>query len=183
MNTIFECYCDGATEPVNPGGNMGVGAVIFPSAEPGTPPLKEYSHYIQAAPANSNNVAEYLAFKWLMESLLDIIPAPDGKTVLTPDKKPKVNIFGDSQLVVMQMNGAWRMKGGMYMKTAIICQELLRNLNQRANVTIAWIPRDENWYADGLSKKGLVAAGVEFKLQKEGIKPSGKKTLADFKRN
>lgn len=146
---------------------MGIGAVIFPSAEPGTLPLKEYSHYIPADPKNSNNVAEYLGFKWLIETLSDLIPEPDGKTVLTPDKKPVVIISGDSMLVVMQMTGKWRMKGGLYMSTAVHAQELLRNLNQRANVKIRWIHRDLNWYCDQLSKRGMIDAGVQFKLQKQ----------------
>lgn len=154
----FECNFDGACEPVNPGGNMGMGAVIFSGLN--QPPLVEYSDFEPEHPMNSNNTAEYKAFLWLCERLLSLIPDwPDHIKLMTA--KPTVMIQGDSALVIQQMIGKWKMKGGRYMKTAIAAQQKLHEVNVFYRVDLQWIPGPENWYADNLSRRGLVMKKTE----------------------
>jgi ribonuclease HI len=136
----YIAYFDGATVPFNPGGACGMGVYITD----GTNDLFEHSDYIPMHPLNSNNVAEYLAFtsaiKWFLNN------AEEGKSI---------KIYGDSMLVVKQMQGYWGIKGGMYKEYALEAQEHLSKLKSRNRVYIEWIPREENIYADDLSKREL----------------------------
>lgn len=142
------CFFDGACEPKNPGGNMGLGAVIYNNGEL----IKSYSKFIPACKENSNNVAEYLSFKWLLETILK-----EGL------QNQFIKIFGDSNLVVMQMNGHWRIKFGFYVRMAKECKDLLKNIPFRS---IKWIPRQENTFADKLSKGEMITNNCEFNIQK-----------------
>jgi hypothetical protein len=65
-----------------------------------------------------------------------------------------VTIHGDSNLVVNQLKGRWRIKKGLCLSIAIETKELLaylRGLGWRIN--FCWIPRDQNKECDRLSKK------------------------------
>lgn len=132
------CYFDGACEPINPCGNMGIGAYITKNSEV----LFEHSDYVPAKKTNTNNVAEYMGFiailKWLKEN---------GHV------ESHVLINGDSNLVVQQMNGKWKIKSGLYAEYAREAKELLKEFK---NVTVKWIPRELNTIADELSKKHVV---------------------------
>lgn len=147
----YLCFWDGATEPINPGGACGIGAIIFDSKKNS---LFEYSHYIQMSPKNSNNVAEYLGFleliKWFIKNKVS-------------DKR--VIFFGDSNLVVQQMNGNWRVKNGLYKKYAIESLKILHKLNETNEIAVKWIGRDLNYIADELSKKELKRNKIKFRLQ------------------
>jgi len=143
----YVCYFDGACEPKNPGGNMGVGAVIFKDGIA----IYEESVYYPAKNENSNNVAEYLAFIYLLEYLIF--------NYLT-DKK--IVIYGDSNLVVRQMTGDWRIHEGWYVEYANEAKQLLANFS---NISLYWIPREENEFADKLSKKCMIDNNCEFKIQ------------------
>lgn len=133
------CYFDGSCTPKNPGGDMGMGAII--KDETGKV-LLNYSEKKKADAANSNNVAEYLALaavlNWLYES----------DTCNT-----EVLIMGDSNLVIEQMSGRWKIKFGMYRETALQCRENLQFLiaERQVAITLKWIPRDQNHEADLLS--------------------------------
>lgn len=143
------CFFDGCCEPKNPGGNMGMGAVIY---EDGIE-IAIYSEFVPASPNNSNNVAEYMAFKWLLDTLVEFRM-----------HRQKIFIYGDSDLVIKQMSGQWKIKQGMYVNYAIKSKLLI---NTFTNVTLKWIPREENTYCDDLSKEHLKRKGVEFKIQPE----------------
>jgi ribonuclease HI len=142
------CYFDGACEPRNPGGNMGIGAVVTVNDEE---VLFEHSVYVPAKPSNSNNVAEYSGFiailKWLKEN---------GK------QESYIHIKGDSKLVIEQMKGNWRMKAGRYMAYAHEAKSLLKEFK---NITLQWIPREQNGIADELSKKPMKENNCEFRIQ------------------
>lgn len=143
----YVCYFDGACEPKNPGGNMGVGAVIMKEDEV----FYQISDYVPANPKNSNNVAEYMAFIYLLNYFID--------NNLT-DKR--IVMYGDSMLVVQQMCGSWRIKEGRYVEYAKIAKSKLAGFK---NLNIYWIPREENKLAHNLSKKGMIENGCEFKIQ------------------
>lgn len=150
---VIRCWFDGACEPKNPGGNMGIGALI----KIGNETVFEYADFIEAAPENTNNVAEY-------NGLLAILNYLNSKNYLCASHD--IKIFGDSKLVIEQMNGRWKMKGGSYMSTAIICKEILLKYGNRS-VRIEWRPREWNKEADELSKRIMKQNKVQFKLQPE----------------
>lgn len=154
-NYDFICYFDGACEPTNPSGNMGIGAIII-NATTGEV-VKELSHYIGSKADNSNNVAEYQAFGWTITQLLSIAP-----------EKSKILIHGDSKLVIEQMNGKWGIKSGFYKQFADKAKGVLFELKKKCDVSIVWIPREKNQKADELSKKCMIENGCEFRIQKNG---------------
>jgi ribonuclease HI len=134
---IYKCYFDGACEPTNPGGKIGSGIYI-------TDGEKEFATntFIPAHPKNTNNIAEYMAFIMVLDYM-------KNKTDC------KIEIFGDSMLVVNQMNGSWRLKKGAYMEYALKAAPLLAELKKKNTVTITWIPREQNDKADYQSMKAI----------------------------
>jgi hypothetical protein len=74
----------------------------------------------------------------------------------------EIRVYGDSQLVIQQMFGTWRIKKGLYIPFAYRARELL---SQFTNIQGEWIQRDRNHVADRLSKAALRRAGVELRLQ------------------
>ncbi len=141
------CYFDGACEPRNPGGNMGIGAIIFEDGEI----IDSISFFVQANNDNSNNVAEYMAIEWVLTTLISL-----------KYEKENIKIFGDSKLVIEQMKGFWRIKEGRYVHVAKRCKLLIPLFS---NLKLKWIPREENGYADDLSKRCMKDNGVEFRIQ------------------
>lgn len=146
------CYFDGCCEPVNPYGNMGIGACVRSNGNE----LFAFSHFIPANRKNSNNVAEYLAFEAVLDFLKD-----------NGFREMRIQICGDSKLVINQMLTVWKMNGGLYIPFAERCLEKLKQLrlNNKLSFALTWIPREQNGYADKLSKAELISRGVEFKLQ------------------
>lgn len=149
--TKITAYFDGCCEPNNPGGNMGIGAVIYIDG------VEKFtlSKHVKAHPNNTNNVAEYQAFGWTVKTLLDL-----GVT------DSDIEVFGDSKMVVEQMNGNWSIKEGSYVQFAERAKQIFTELSKKNEVSLKWIPREKNTIADGLSKKPMKDAGVEFRLQK-----------------
>lgn len=137
MKTVL-CHFDGSCEN-NPGGQMGMGYVVFVNQQK----IKEESLFIDAGPTNSCNVAEYLAFEYLLNYLIS--------EKLTEEN---ITIIGDSMLVIMQMNAKWKIKNGMYTEHAYRCSNLLdAQFRCNINFKIRWVKRDENAIADLLSRK------------------------------
>jgi ribonuclease HI len=133
----YKCYFDGACEPKNPGGKIGAGIYI-------TDGVKEFGSntFVAAKPENTNNIAEYSAFIMILELM-------KNKT------GDKIEIFGDSMLVVNQMNGEWQIKSGAYREYALKAKPLLEDLKKKNTVSISWIPREQNEKADFQSMKAI----------------------------
>jgi ribonuclease HI len=133
----YKCYFDGACEPKNPGGKIGAGVYI-------TDGINEHfdNMFINARPENTNNIAEYSAFLLILDKL---------KTKIDCD----IQIFGDSMLVVNQMNDEWQIKHGAYREYALKAKPLLSELKKKNKVTISWIPREQNEKADFQSMKAI----------------------------
>jgi ribonuclease HI len=147
----YICYFDGACEPTNPGGNMGIGAVILL----GDKVIYEHSEYIPSSKMNgktSNNIAEYMG-------LLAIF----GYMYRNGLNQNQIDVYGDSKLVVCQMNREWKMNKGAYIPYA---QRALKALEFFPDIAFAWIPREKNGLADDLSKKGMIQNNCEFRIQK-----------------
>lgn len=114
--------------------------------------LYRESKVVAEGPTASNNVAEYSgllsALAWLKDKGL---------------AREKIQCFGDSNLVVQQMMGNWKIKKGLYKLYAFRCQELIRTF---PNISVSWIPREKN-IADEVSKGVLRSRGIKFRIQKE----------------
>lgn len=146
----LHCFFDGSCEPINPGGNVGYGALIKRDSktlwhfsatwEPKTPG------------ATSNNIAEYLGVLSVLDQL---------KTLWSDRSEPCI-IHGDSKLVIMQLSKEWRIKGGLYARFAQRALVLLSELGD-PSPTFKWIPRERNTEADDLSKGHLIQNGIKIR--------------------
>jgi ribonuclease HI len=144
---LIEAWFDGCCEPRNPGGHAAWGALVQLD---GTTVYAE-GGYCGFGPRMSNNVAEYSAFCAAAEECL---------------KYPGVVfIRGDSKLVVMQLQGKWKVNGGLYKPFYDKAKPLWNQLKNRSK--LEWIPREENDECDYLSKKVLKDMGIKFVLQPE----------------
>lgn len=93
----------------------------------------------------TNNVAEYYAFGIALTLIRDTIV--EGTDIL---------IMGDSEMLIEQMKGKRAMRSGSYIPAAKRCKQLLTELKTKFNITLKWIPREQNKHADRLSKKALL---------------------------
>lgn len=132
-------YFDGLCQPRNPGGTAAWGFAIY------YPQGTKYTQYgvVGDGSSMSNNVAEYAGLCALFSYL-------DSQTSSDPADAP-VLIRGDSQLVIRQMQGAWRAKGGLYYSYYQRAAQL-KNQSQR-QYTFQWVPREQNAEADALSNQ------------------------------
>jgi len=150
---MIRCYFDGCCEPVNPGGVAAYGAVVFQDEKRIWEKSQIYHPDKRDRNSTSNNLAEYSGFLAILEFLL-----------ARGWNEDPIEIYGDSQLVIKQMTGQWRIRQGVYVPIAIACRKLLPKFPQ---VRLRWLPREKNYIADELSKAKLLAAGVKFRIQKE----------------
>lgn len=132
----FSIYFDGACLPYNPGGIVCYGYVI-----------KEKGGKVIAQgkgidlEKKTNNEAEYVA---LIKALEEAIKKFNLENVL---------IYGDSQLVVNQINGSFEVRSSNLLPLYLKTLGLLKNFK---NWKVQWIPRDKNEEADFLSKKAFL---------------------------
>jgi ribonuclease HI len=127
---------DGSCDP-NPGGRMGFGWVInWENKNDCTEGRKEK----QRSPVNTNNVAEYTA---LREGIANYL-ALGGKGPL--------KVCGDSQLVINQMSGKWKINNENLAQINGQIATLIRTNGLK--VAFRWIPRNENSIADRLAMPG-----------------------------
>jgi len=129
---VFKIYTDGASRG-NPG-EAGVGVAIYDEKDNRT--LVEIGEYIGVT---TNNVAEYTA---LIRGLQAATKMHNGK----------IEIYADSELMIKQMKGEYKVKN-----------EGLRPLYQQARALVAefaacsfnHIPREKNKRADQLANQGI----------------------------
>lgn len=140
MNNIIEIYCDGGSRG-NPG-EAGIGVVIKQNQESGIKNKEdvEIGKYIGVA---TNNQAEYKAvieaLKHIESRIKNQELSLDGLTI---------NFFLDSQLVVEQMNGNYKIKNEGLKPLYLKAQELINKIN--GNISFFHVRRDKNSYADKL---------------------------------
>jgi len=125
---------DGAARG-NPG-KAGCGAVIC-DADGNV--VKELSRYLGYA---TNNVAEYEGLLMGLEALLQM-------------GRKKVVIQSDSQLMVRQLNGEYRVKDDKLKKLFARAVDLLRQLE---SYRVVHVPRECNKRADRLANEGIDGA-------------------------
>lgn len=93
----------------------------------------------------TNNDAEYGAVVWAMSKLKDI--APTLKEVV------EINFFSDSQLLVNQLNGLYKVKNARISEHIAKIHILKAEIN--APVSFHHIPREQNKRADWLVNEAL----------------------------
>lgn len=133
------CHFDGACGPESPGGHAGYGAIVRGDGKP----LLYEAGYVGHGPAMTCNVAEYAGVVAVLKFLL-------------ANNLTRARIFGDSNLVIQQLNRKWKAKHGLYMpyyREAIILKDKL------PNVELKWLKRDFNLEADALSKEAIARGG------------------------
>ncbi|BBD71945.1 hypothetical protein HS1genome_0334 [Sulfodiicoccus acidiphilus] len=132
-------FFDGLCEPVNPGGIATFGYVMV------TELGKEQGFGLAAEPWTSdstNNVAEYTGLICLLKRMLSL-----GVT--------EVEIFGDSQLVIRQLRGEYKVKSS---RIEPLYTEARRLLEHFRSVKVEWIPREKNEEADSMTRKAYELA-------------------------
>ena len=129
--TCFTIYSDGAAR-----GNPGpAGAGAFLSDEKGDTVAEVYKYLGEA----TNNQAEYSALILGLEEALKI-----GAT--------KVSVFCDSELLVKQVKGEYRVKNAGLRP---LYEEVVKNLKKIGGYTIAHVPREQNKRADELANLAI----------------------------
>jgi ribonuclease HI len=122
---------DGAARG-NPG-EAGAGAAIL---DENGAIVKEISRYLGHA---TNNVAEYEALLMGLEALLAL-------------GKKRIKVQSDSQLLVRQLNGEYRVKDE---KLKLLFQRASTLLSQFSTYRILHVPRELNKLADRLANRGI----------------------------
>ena len=146
-------YFDGLCEPKNPGGVATYGFVATQDGK------KIYEGRGLACkpydPAATNNVAEYTGVVKALEWLVD-----QGRT------KEPVIVRGDSQLVINQATGAWKVKSPSIASLNARVRELFFKFS---SLTFEWVPREQNREADALTN--LAYAEFRASLDRSGKGP------------
>lgn len=142
---MIEVYFDGLCQPINPGG---ISCYAFIVKSDGRIIHSDYG--VAAKPfseESTNNVAEYTALakalQWLLANNLN---------------SKKVEIKSDSQLVVNQLTGDYKVKARRILP---LFKQVLFLKTKFQDIQIIWIPRDKNREADRLTNKAYNKAFLE----------------------
>jgi ribonuclease HI len=134
---LIEVYFDGLCQPINPGG---ISCYAFVVKSDGKTIHTDYG--IAGEPFSkdsTSNVAEYTALikalRWLLENNLGSM---------------KVEIKSDSQLIVNQLAGDYKVKAKRIMS---LYKQVLVLKRKFRDIQIKWIPRENNREADKLTNK------------------------------
>ena len=126
----FSLYVDGASQPQKK--KAGIGGVIYLNDSE----IENFSENIGEA---TNNEAEYRAML-------------KGIDLLKKYEPEKVFIFADSELVVKQINGEYRVKNARMKQ---LYGKVMNALQQFPHLAVEHVPREQNKRADQLSKQGI----------------------------
>ncbi|MDF2727424.1 MAG: putative ribonuclease [Nitrososphaera sp.] len=134
---MIEVYFDGLCQPINPGG---ISCYAFLVKSGGRTIYSDYGIAVEPFSQDStNNVAEYTALvkalQWLLEKNL-------GST--------KVEVKSDSQLIVNQLTGDYKVKSK---RIVSLYKQVLLLKRKFQDIEIKWVPREENREADRLTNK------------------------------
>ncbi len=128
-------YFDGLCQPVNPGG---IACYAFIIKRDDDTIHRDYGVAAEPfSPESTNNVAEYTALAKALEWL-----------VANKFTSEKILIKSDSQLVVNQMNGQYKIKAK---KIIPLYKRVVLLKNKFSDVEIDWVPREQNREADRLT--------------------------------
>lgn len=129
---MITIHFDGLCYPKNPGGVAAYGYLAHRDGKL----IHQGFRAVGEGKGMTNNVAEYeglmAAAQWIADEEID----------------EKVVIKGDSELVIKQMNGQYRVNSATSKKYVPEIKKLL----QGKDVSLVWVPREENEEADKLSR-------------------------------
>ncbi len=131
----IQIYTDGASRG-NPG-KSGIGVVVLDGEQN---VLAEVSEYIGDA---TNNVAEYKALIRGVEKALEFSPS-------------RVDVFADSELMVRQLNGRYKVRASSILPLYNEAKKLLEMLSESK---VQYIPREQNSLADALANRAIDMVG------------------------
>jgi ribonuclease HI len=132
---MIEAYFDGLCEPKNPGGVATFGFVVHRDGK-----TVHEGHGLAATPYSdgaTNNVAEYTGVLKALEWF-----------VLQGMVKEKIVLRGDSELVVKQLKGEYKVKSPLL---APFYKKVRELSSQFPSLTFEWVPRERNREADRLT--------------------------------
>ena len=142
---MIEVFFDGLCQPINPGG---ISCYAFIVKNDGRIIYSDYGVAGEPFSRDStNNVAEYTALAKALQWLL----ANNYST-------KKVEIRSDSQLVVNQLKGDYKVKARRILP---LYKEVLFLMSKFQDIQIKWISRDNNREADKLTNKAYNKALLE----------------------
>jgi ribonuclease HI len=134
---LIEVYFDGLCQPINPGGISCYAFVVKSGGR-----LLHSDYGVAGEPfsdESTNNVAEYTALikalQWILENNLG---------------SAKVEIKSDSQLIVNQLTGDYKVKSKRIIS---LYKQVLLLKSKFQDIQIKWIPREKNREADRLTNK------------------------------
>ena len=128
---VWTIYCDGASRG-NPG-PAGAGAALF---NPRGEVEAQLARYLGET---TNNVAEYQALILGLQEAVRL-------------GAKKLQVFADSELLVRQLNGQYRVKSPHLLPLWRLAKNELQNFEA---YTISHVPRAENSLADDLANQGI----------------------------
>lgn len=153
---MYTLYFDGACGPINPGGHMGCGVVIKDKDNKTIYTISKQFPTEKFSGETSNNLAEYtalyLGLHWCIKH-----------------KITELHVIGDSQLVILQMKGIFKIKKGVYVNAAY---ETIKLMSEFKKITFEHVKREFNTEADELS--GIVIDGYNSKTDKLQFIPKKK---------
>jgi ribonuclease HI len=123
-------YTDGASR--NNPGESGAGVYILQDGEP----FKKIARYLGTT---TNNVAEYTAAIIGLEHAVKV-------------GARRVSLFADSELLVKQINGQYKVKNEGLKPLHAKARELIARIG---SVAVQYIPREQNKEADALANKAI----------------------------
>jgi ribonuclease HI len=155
---MYTLYFDGACGPINPGGHMGCGVVIKDKDKKTIYTISKQFPPERFSGETSNNLAEYtalyLGLQWCIKH-----------------KITELHVIGDSQLVILQMKGIFKIKKGAYVNAAY---ETIKLMGEFKKITFEHVKREFNTEADELS--GIIIDGYNSKTDKLQFMPKKKET-------
>ena len=146
MSTLspnLSVYTDGASRS-----NPGHAACAYLVGLEGKDPFKTHQQYL--GDKVTNNQAEYRGMALALAYLVELIASSPVEAF------GDITVHSDSQLVVEQINGTWKVRHADLKAPCQECQEHLRILRERGQrVVLQWIPREQNSRADQLCNQAL----------------------------
>lgn len=159
---MIEVWIDGCCYPVNPEGTACAGYIIKKKGLT----IAKGSRIIGKGKGMTNNVAEY-------QALLTVLDEIKKRHLATEE----IIIKSDSQLLVNQMNGNWKVKSNLIYPLYREAKKQVANYNLK----IKWIPREQNEEADEMSRTAFTTYTIKQDQNTDQLSKEAMKDLLTFK--
>ena len=148
----FTVYTDGASRS-----NPGPAACAYVIT--GDPAAAPITHKQYLGPRVTNNVAEYQGMLMALTRLVELAASLGHPPLVF------VSVHSDSQLVVQQIKGDWKVRDADLKAICAQCQQRIRALRDRGwQVDVRWTRREDNRVADHLCNQALNEAALSPEL-------------------